>query len=196
MSLLPSLTRPTATADRRALVQEAVLLGFDVVSLEPSRLCYETPPFEMETLRALSITCPSWRRGDLLGLKKVCRVSPERTSEIPVERWRSFLVRKIQIKLRYREGKLRGFSAQPIGGSQTLLSVSRRFPLRNLIDVWNSRNVAFSVSNTEPLETALTAVQDRKTIEDAVSCASSKASLNAVETQELMNVVTRLTMGS
>lgn len=196
MSLLPSLTRPTAIADRRAVIQEAVLLGFDVISLERSRLSYETPPFEMATLRALSISCGSWRKGDLLGLKKVCNVSPERTSEIPVEKWRTFLVNRIQIKLRSKEGRFRGFSAQPIAGSETLLSVSRRFPYRHLIDVWNSRNLAFSVSNTEPLEIALDAIENRKTLQDAICQAVSKSSLDAVEAQELTHMLTQLTMGS
>jgi hypothetical protein len=193
VSLLPPLTRPTAVADRRGIVQEAMLLGFDIVSLESSRLAYEVPPFENATLRALSIDCGTWRRGDLLGLRKVLSVSPERMSEVPAEKWQTFLLGKRQIKLRHREGKLNGFSAVPIAGGQTLLSVSRRFPHRHQIDVWNSRNVAFSVSNIEPLQTALGVLRENKSLQEAVSTAALKSSLNTLETQQLTHVLEELT---
>jgi hypothetical protein len=193
VSLLPPLTRPTAVADRRGIIQEAILLGFDIVSLESSRLAYEVPPFENATLKALSIDCGTWRRGDLLGLKKVLTVSPERVSEVPAERWQTFLLGKRQIKLRHREGQLNGFSAVRIAGSQTLLSVSRRFPHRDQIDVWSSRNVAFSVSNIEPLQAALDVLKENKSLQEAVSIAALKTSLNTLETRQLTHVLEELT---
>src|SRR5258708_6078478 len=57
MSLLPPLTRPTAIADRRAILQEAILFGFDIVSLEAGGLFHEVPPFQNTKFTALSAVC-------------------------------------------------------------------------------------------------------------------------------------------
>jgi hypothetical protein len=193
MSLLPPLTRPTAIADRRAILQEALLLGFDIVSLLPSRLLYEVPPFEQATLNALEIHCASWRRGDLLELRKTVAVSPSRTSEMPAEKWQTFVFGRTQVKLRHRKGKLTGFSADPLDGQKTLLSVSRRFPHRDQIDVWNSRNIAYSVSNVEPLRIALAALEKKKPLEEAISDASTASALSPIETEQLARVLKDVT---
>lgn len=193
MSLLPPLTRPTAIADRRAILQEALLLGFDIISLRPSHLAYEIPPFEQATLSALAIRCAPWRRGDLLELRKVLSVSASRTSEAPTETWQTFVFGRTQVKLRHREGKFTGFSADPIEGQRTLLSVSRRFPHRDQIDVWNSRNVAYSVSNVEPLRIALGALEAKKSWEQAIADASIATALNQTETEQLGRVLRDVT---
>ena len=170
-------------------MQEATLLGFDIVSLQPGRLDYEVPRFERATLNALSIHCGPWRRGDLLELRKVFAVSPGRSSEAPTEKWQTFVFGRNQVKLRDREGKLTGFSAHAIDGQHTLLSVSRRFPHRHQIDVWNSDNVAYSVSNLEPLRIALAALEQKKSLDQAIMEASTAVSLNAIETQQLTLVL-------
>ena len=193
MSLLPPLTRPTAIADRRAILQEALQLGFDIVSLLPSHLVYDIPPFEEATLNALEIHCTPWRRGDLLELRKTLAVSASRTSEMPTEAWQTFVFGRTQVKLRLREGKLTGFSAYLIEGQKTLLSVSRRFPYRSQIDVWNSHNVAYSLSNVEPLRIALVALEKKKPWKEALSDASSGSALTPTQTEQLARVLTDIT---
>ena len=193
MSLLPPLTRPTAIADRRAILQEALVLGFDVASLLPGQLVYEVPPFEQATLNALEIHCAPWRQGDLLELRKSVAVSASRTSEMPIESWQTFVFGRTQVKLRPREGKLTGFSADPIEGQKTLQSVSRRFPYRSQIDVWNSQNIAYSVSNVKPLRIALAALEKSKSWEEALSDASIASGLNSDETEQLGRVLRDVT---
>lgn len=192
MSLLPPLTRPTAIADRRSIMQEAISLGFDLITTNAGRLRYEVPLFERAALRAHSIDCDAWRRGDLVVFRKVMESTVARTSEKPAERWLTFLVGSIQVKLRQRETKLSGFSAEPIGHPKPLDTVSRRFPRRNEIDAWNSRNIAYAVSNIEPLRKALVSLERGAILDKAVAVVAREENLQDNETQRLRDVLLSL----
>src|SRR5207245_1107416 len=95
LSLLPSLTRPTAGKDRKRVLSFVKRIGFDVVEIEPAQLSYQLPPFEHAVLEAQGIHCnETWRSADLYVFRK------QRTSNEAIllsrprddHRWESYAI--------------------------------------------------------------------------------------------------------
>ncbi len=152
MPLLSKLTRPSATADRKALIGLARRYG--AVRVVPGIVEYETPLYEREALRAagvpLACPCP-WRVADLLIVKKSSAnphdspflANPDRSLG-----WREFVVNGQIISVRDASTSCGVASSDgrqlliPVPGvtNWILDSVSARDPRRERVEVWTSRN--------------------------------------------------------
>jgi hypothetical protein len=151
ISVLPRLTRPSAATDRFQIVKSALQLGFDLVEAYPGVLHYESPPFEVEALRAEDLTLREWRRGDLFSFvmrSQVPRKAP-RTKPRDVERWESIPFGETTVKIKVEQLDSRepfDLKAASATGGFRLRSVSRRSPTRSRINLWTSRNVALTIT--------------------------------------------------
>ena len=159
LSVLPWLTRPSATSDRVDLHNCCEELGFHLMQSIPRLLNYETPPFEQMSLLQHELECGNWRRGDLHEFRYMPTLNPNLTGESIVSEpeWEEFRVGALKVKLRIRSDKTeRCFSARPVmEGNMFLDTVSRRSPLRSSIDLWTSRNYALAVEGLDVLRAAL-----------------------------------------
>lgn len=159
LSVLPWLTRPSAIDDRANLVTTSLDVGFHLIQSIPAFLSYETPPYETATLRKQGIECGNWRKGDLFLFHYLGKRERDQTplSSAVEEEWDEFLVGRIKVKLkRAPQASTRNFSCRPVESTSPVLgTVSRRDPLRASIDLWTSRNEAYSVEGLTILHDAL-----------------------------------------
>ena len=158
LSVPPATTRPSAEADRAAILNFALRLGLELISDEPLGLSYETPFFETNALAASGLYPPGrWRRGDLLIFRKTrpaSRPAPATSRrrdwvKVPIGRMRLFIK-----GVAADTGGSRGLI--PIVSGDVLASVSRRDPRRRTAAVWTSGNHIFRTDNPRlVLEAAL-----------------------------------------
>ena len=195
-SVLPPLTRPLAVSDRSNLVRGALELGFDLVDATPQVLDYEVPPFERTVLAANGIDCGHWRHGDLFMFRKMANAPVAIERQIQPEHWTSFLVGGLQIKVRDHKTANHAFFVERIGSDEGLGTVSRRFERRSDINVWNSRNDAFQVSNTEPVIAALALMEAGEPAATALSTCQQQFELHENETAQLEKLLRTLLTGA
>jgi hypothetical protein len=165
LSVLPLLTRPSAVRDREEILQMATEAGFHLVSAEAGRLGYQTPAFERATFKTHGISSPNWRRGDLFLFQRIGAprsVGRVRTAASVEGDWDTYQIGRSQIKVRRRaEHETCRFVATPLGRTGSVLeSVSRRLPVRALIDVWSSNNAAYAIQGLHVLRAALLAARN------------------------------------
>jgi hypothetical protein len=156
LSVLPRLTRPSATTDRMEILRCAETSGLDLLSIFRSSLTYKSPPFEQASLHAEGIQLEDWRRGDLFVFyrsTRPCGAIKEVYEIDDASEWQSFAVGKTVVRIRCRDIDATEvtFHALSPSGDVHLHSVSRRAPFRSKIDVWNSRNLALSLSRPDYL---------------------------------------------
>ena len=90
---------------------------------------------------------------------------------MPVEEgnWEEFILKKKVIKLRHRD-KFENYEIPQIvnilDGIDYVPSVSRKYPLREKIDLWTSGNQAFQVEASYVIEVMLKGIIDKKTVDD------------------------------
>ena len=187
ISVPPWLTRPSAIADRAAIMQFARKAGFDPVEIAPGALSYECPKFEQVALSMRGIHCGDWRTGDLFVFRKIkeprssLKVFPPKDEPV----WDEYRFGLLKVKLRHRPrvacGKLR---IRPVSDEGPCLgTVSRRSPLRRRIDLWTSDNIAYSVTRLDIVKVALDRLQSGespKTITRTLDLRLSKPEANAL----------------
>ncbi len=153
--LFPRLVRPTASAEREAILEAAESAG--KVEVLEDAIAYETPIFESEALYGAGITgFGNWRRADLVLVQRTTAV-PRRMSAVrpsrPSSTWLTYLLGRRVVKVRYSPARtaVRGGSVRPLPGSVDFVypSVSARDPRRRSIDLWTSRNRVAQVGNLE-----------------------------------------------
>ncbi|MDX6383545.1 MAG: hypothetical protein QOK48_1118 [Blastocatellia bacterium] len=138
--LFPELTRPFATSERNAILDNLAEFGTYHVALE--KIWYETPLFERETLAMLGVPpLPLWRVADLVTLSLN---SSTRSLDLvaPIEDdWFHFLfgTQTVAIKKSENADPIR-LSAPYEDFTFLLRSVSSREPVRAAIGLWTSRN--------------------------------------------------------
>lgn len=172
-SLFPSLVRPNAGNERKALVEYTETIG--AATIAENSLAYETPVFESEALRVSGISdAGNWRCADLVILHK--REDPTlATVEQPYRpeavAWHTYRVGPRVVKLRSSSGRPHSDDVvSPIPGAHDFAfdSVSARDPRRELIDVWTSRNRVAQVDNIRAFRQILEALESGEDVDIAV----------------------------
>jgi len=194
LSMLPRLTRPLASSQRLHIINYAAGLGFDLIEVTRGALKYESPPFELEALRAEGIAIENWRSGDLFSF--VLR-SHELEPDSPAEReasapWTTIELGSTTIRIKSdHESQTERFSYEPVSqsGDTRLHSVSRRSPSRSRINLWTSRNVALIVSQRGTLIDALLRVRDGDSTAEVLTVLTDKHKLANIEVQKLREVL-------
>lgn len=147
VSLPPRGTRPQVESELNSIYEWATQLGLRIQQLDEGRLCYETPPFERNALRAagLHLNSHGWRKGTLCVFRSVRRCNVGRPNACPrAVNWTEATLHGT--RLRFREDGRAGFgdpSLVSVVSGDILPSVSRRHRLRGLADVWSSGNRIF-----------------------------------------------------
>ncbi|MGI0015007.1 MAG: ASCH domain-containing protein, partial [Nitrososphaera sp.] len=166
ISLFPVNTRPNAIIERWKVLEIAQMLGLHIQSIEAGGLGYETPLFELASLRSSGVEIDgNWRKGDLVLLRKVYHPQQEVISEIfastpanitEMEKWAEFVLDLYKVKLR---GPFDDYSEVPelisIEKDDILPTVSRRYSRRELIDLWLWDNRVFAVKGKASFWAAL-----------------------------------------
>lgn len=162
ISLPPDGARPSAEADRQAVVAFAARLGLSVVDHAPLAIGYETPFFERNALAAAGIyPPPEWRKGDLVVFRKT-RASkrPPAVSSARRREWIEVGIGRMRLLIRV-VGQAKSDEAGLVSliDGDILPTVSRRDPRRRLVNVWTSGNRIFHSDNPQLV------------LEAAISCA-------------------------
>lgn len=171
-SLFPTLTRPSAEAERQDLMALAEHLGH--VSIYDGVLQYETPLFEERIFEGVGIRADRWRHADLVTISTTSR--RRRLPERPRPReelWDSYVVGSQVIKLRAMQRADQAWLIRPVSGVAGYLSssVSRRDPLRPVVDVWTSRSRIAQVGDRTALAAALHSLEQNGTVISSIQTA-------------------------
>ena len=192
VSILPAMTRPSASTDRQMIVSGAKLLGFDLSEVFPGSIVYDTPPFEAAALLSENLILPQWRRGDLYVFTRMHDVKdsdasqhlPTGTSEV---RWETFRFGACSIAVKEIPTANMDFTFAPSseGGSAVLQSVSRRSPARLQANIWSSKNQVFKASRTDCLITFFKEYSRLRNRREALESVQSANELNSASVFEL-----------
>jgi len=151
ISLPPDGARPTAEADREAVLALGKRLGLALVERVPLSISYETPFFERNALRAAGIsTPPQWRRGDLVVFRKVsvARLPPPNSQRI--RPWTEVSVGRMRLFIgKGGRATVGDADLTSIVAGDVLPTVSRRDPRRSSVNVWTSGNRVFRTGNPQ-----------------------------------------------
>lgn len=139
-------TRPGVVRERDEFLEWSAPAGMLLVSDDPGGVCYQTPPFEAAALRAagFEVVPMSWRRGDLLTLRKIpTSTSMERPHPPADEGWTKFVIDEIPLFVRVSSHDQHVLPApllEQLVAGDVLASVSRRHPARAHVVMWSSLN--------------------------------------------------------
>jgi len=194
LSILPRLTRPSASQDRISILECAAYLGFDLIEAELGALRYLSPPFEIEALRTDGIILDDWRSGDLFSFVLGSRPPEQVKHRHPTnkETWHTHQLGGTTIKVKVQGGESnQAFRFQPASSSKNirLRSVSRRSPARSRINLWTSRNIALKVSKTAVLEDALQKIGNGESPMDSLASVAYEYQLTDDERGELQELL-------
>ena len=194
LSVLPRLTRPSASRDRMEILRDAEAHGFDLVAIHPSYLTYRSPPFEQSSLHAEGIRLEDWRRGDLFTFirsTRPCCAGKEIYEFEDASLWQSFSVGRTIVRIRHRESDDREVTFRAVSptGDVHLHSVSRRAPFRKTIDVWSSRNLALRLSRPDYLCDILRRHMNGESFGEAVSTVAIENHASAASRNALREIV-------
>lgn len=194
LSMLPRLTRPSASSDRLEVIKDAASLGFDLIEIERGALIYASPPFEIEALRAEGVEIENWRTGDLFSfVLRTQELSPPNPAEKSTpEQWTTIDLGNTTIKVKNeRRPKAEPFSYEPVSasGESRLHSVSRRSPSRSRINLWTSRNVALVLSEPRVLIDTLVRIKDGKPATEVLLEISNQYGLSDIEATKLKEIL-------
>jgi hypothetical protein len=186
VSVLQWLTRPNASADRRALTEHALSRGFDVIEVVPTILEYETPRFERAALEKAGISVRGWRHGDLFIFRNVGKIVPElQNSDVDMSRWNRFVLGSVQVQVVGDVGT-GSFDFSPVvRDSPVLTSVSRRSSLRSRIHIWTSGNLAYSTTRPEIVRYAIEQLEAGRPIRATLTLSQKEFGLNQNEIDRL-----------
>ncbi len=162
MSIPPMGTRPGIPDEWAQLSEWAARLGLLIESYRPQYLKYLMPPFERNALDAAAVPQPpeDWRRGDLAVFRCVKRARATRPQAVDEEGWEEIRVQSVRVRVRvetlarWDDPALKGLVPGDV-----VPSVSRRYPLRGVANVWTSGNRAFHSKGAWPLIAILKALE-------------------------------------
>jgi hypothetical protein len=161
--------RPAARDERANLLDLAARVGD--VSIFPSQVEYETPKFEYEAGSAAGEPVGT-RTADLVTVS-VKRPGLPRPLVRPQEpTWDTYLVGPQVVKVRRTidfDGSGPYLEEIPTSVGFVLPSVSRRWPGRDMVDIWTSRNRVARIHGRVAVLDALLAIQSGQTRPDSVS---------------------------
>lgn len=196
LSVPPWLTRPSAITDRAEIIEFAAKAGFDLIEIAPGVLSYQCPKFEQITLSMQGIYCSDWRQGDLFVFRKIKEAQSSLKVSYPKDEptWDEYRFGLLKVKLRHRthidSGKLR---IKPVSNEGPYLgTVSRRSPLRHLIDLWTSDNIAYSVTRLDIVKVALDRLQSGESPKAIVETLGLR--LSKIEANTLLTLLINITI--
>jgi hypothetical protein len=176
-SLFPTTTRPTARAERRAVLELARSMGG--VSVDHGCLRYQTPLFEEEALRAIGVAAiGDWRQGDLVRIR-VTRRQPFgqnvlrwalRRRQRHQRTWVTYVIGRRVVMVATTPTHSGGSLLRPIDGcpANVLTTVSQRDPRRRNIGLWTSRNRVASVGSPKHVGVILRTLESDIELREAV----------------------------
>lgn len=164
-------TRPGLPAERAHLTDVALAAGLVLERIEPGRVQYESPPFEIAALAAAGMAGfdRGWRHGDLLQFRRVpteTEVGSRRVSDSRgnVDQWREVRVGRGRIRVDLATLPAAEPANDPLIVSvvpgDVLDSVSSRDPRRVGVNVWTTTNRVFRTGNPVALLAALQMAAD------------------------------------
>lgn len=139
--------RPGVEVERKTLLERVPTLGLDLHALRSGAVRYATPHFEAVSLRAAArgASIPtSWRRGDMLLLKRTSHPRLVRHHTTLDRQWTEVSFGPVRIKLMLQPT---GHDLGSLVPGNVLTTVSRRDPLRERIGLWTSGNRIFTLAN-------------------------------------------------
>ncbi|QMW05415.1 hypothetical protein [Spirosoma foliorum] len=196
LSVLPSLTRPSASSDRRAILGIATQRGFQLMRKIPRVLIYKTPAFERHVLSINEVKWDNWRSGDLWIFKKVkdTLIAPQHALHLNQAAWTEYRIGYKKIQLRKesddRQGYFNYWPTNPDG--KFFHSVSRRATERNQITIWTSDNIAFTVVSVHKLIPFLDFLQSGYSLSETINRVFSVQSLAQAEQHKIVALLKEL----
>lgn len=195
VSMLPPMTRPSATKDRTEILARAEALGFDLEQVFEDCLSYDTPPFEAAALSHENLILPTWRKADLYIFKKSLR-RPQRDERWPRPAnaeplWSLYTFKDCSIAVRQEEN-LRGeftFRSCSNTGATILQSVSRRSEARLNANLWSSQNHALILSRTDCVGELLRRFSEKMNIDSILNAICTTYALDHKSRSELKRLL-------
>jgi hypothetical protein len=192
----PIGTRPGVQQERAEVLTFAEEVGLTLQRVEPGGVRYRTPPFEHASHLAAGLRSvpASWRRGDLLELRREGDIGVSRPPA-PAHHndWHGFLIGDVPLFVHRRTHT--GWSGEPLLVSlvegDILQTVSRRDPARANVALWTSRNRVFASPAPDVLAGMLTAMERGDRIE-AVAADALGDELSHAQTLEVRRTTERL----
>ena len=199
ISVLPTMTRPSANADQQEIVSEAKALGFDLTEIFPSSLVYDTPPFEAAALLGEGLTLPHWRRADLYTFTRNHDVKksamglsvPAAITEV---RWKTFRFGACSVAVRAVATTSLDFTFAPSSekGGSILHSVSRRSQARRHANIWSSKNHVFEATRTDCLIALFSQYSRERDRQKSLSSVQTDFGLSGASVSELNRLLDAL----
>lgn len=160
----PRGTRPGVEQEIVEIFDWARQLGFELESIGRGGLCYLSPPFEQNALRAggMSQVSRTWRHGDLVrftccNVSQAGRPATKRRSE-----WWEETLQGVRIRIRPQVELNGDVHLKCLVEGDILSSVSRRENIRNSVEVWTSGNRIFTCENRAALRELLRAMKEER----------------------------------
>lgn len=154
ITLFPPLIRPSASEERERLLNLFAKIG-NVYKLA-YKVEYETPIFEIETLKGLNLPIlKNWRLGDLYSIHVKNRSIPYPFRHPKEPDWNRYCINSQIIAIKedpsdnYEKLEVKSIYED---GSYLLRSVSARETIREKIDFWTSRNRCLSIKGRKRLK--------------------------------------------
>jgi hypothetical protein len=154
LSFPPEGTRPSAAEDLADVTAWCRRAGAELIEQHRGALSYRSPLFEINALREQGIhNLPwTWRRGDLLVLKKRTIVSLPRPSVPEVtHQWRDFKIGPVRLKIRPEQETGGIPTLRKVGRTAVLPSVSTHYPGRGRANLVTSGNRFLDCSSPSTL---------------------------------------------
>ena len=143
-------TRPGVLGERAGILSFAHRNGLEVTGLRSAALAYISPPFERAALDAaglLRLVPLTWRRGDLIELRRTGSPPAARPQAQRNESWREVTLDGARIRFRLDVPAHESASADPqlvpLVRGDIMPAVSRRDPVRGQVRVWTAGNRVF-----------------------------------------------------
>ncbi|NEN90734.1 MAG: hypothetical protein F6K48_18185 [Okeania sp. SIO3H1] len=188
ISLPPLGTRPGMEREWKETLNWAKQIGLTLYRLDELALSYQTPIFELNSLKAEGISQVSkeWRRSNLAIFQRTHQTFvPRPTVSHQQAKWIEELLDGVRIRVKQQNvTKFLEPSLKSILPGDVLQSVSRRDRHRPLADVWTSGNRIFACQGCGILLLILQALRKNQSTHQAVESAL-KRSLNNWETKQV-----------
>jgi hypothetical protein len=188
ISLPPIGTRPGIESDLEQFFEWSKSLGLILAKEEKGILPYNSPPFEINALKAENFhnLHKEWRRGDLAVFVKKEHTSVERPSILPdlEEKWFEQAVQGVRIRLKpYDMLEFKDPKLLTVVKNNIFPTVSRREPLRRLVKVWTSGNRVFACEGRFVLQEIL---RELASGQSATMALSDKLNRNLTRKEEIL----------
>lgn len=143
-------TRPRMAESVSEMMAAAAAVGLRPDGSRSLEVAYDTPLFELSALEQLGLpnALGSWRRGDLVHLRKFSEVSIDGKRPMPRPAHVELTLEGCRVRLALGTG-IRGVGFGAVEDHEISRSISARSPTRKRANLWTSTNRAFSVDESD-----------------------------------------------